>query len=286
MKAIDKHLTTALPRLAGDEIIQIGTVLYKMGAPVSKHIWVLGSCTSANVRPPGADVPVYVDTFRTEAEMLAAWFRWIDKAQPDILIGYNIFGFDSRYVWDRLHQLFTDEQVKQIIRSYSLLRSRPPRLEEKFLSSSAMGDNTMYFISSPGRLQIDLLPYIRRNHNLDSYSLDNVSATFVSGSLSALKPAAADAETFRFATKSTKGIVIGRYITLLDEDNDRVVDRCQVVNVEPKAITVVISGGQKTLDDHGVAPVRWAQVKDDVSPKDIFRLHRGTADDRAVIAKY
>lgn len=285
IKTIDKHLTAALPRIAGDEIIQIGTVLYKLGAPVSKHIWVLGSCTTTNVRPPGADVPIYVDTFRTEAEMLAAWFRWIDKTQPDILIGYNIFGFDSRYVWDRLHQLFTEEQVKQIIRSYSLLRSRPPRLEEKFLSSSAMGDNTMYFISSPGRLQIDLLPYIRRNHNLDSYSLDNVSATFVSGSLGGLKPADG-AETFRFATKSTTGIVVGRYITLLDEDNDRVVDRCQIVGVEPKALTVVIPGGQATLSDHGVAPVRWAQVKDDVSPKDIFRLHRGSADDRAVIAKY
>lgn len=32
--------------------------------------------------------------------------------------------------------------------------------------------------------------------------------------------------------------------------------------------------------------VRWCLAKDDVTPKDIFRMTNGTADDRAVIAKY
>jgi DNA polymerase elongation subunit (family B) len=203
-----------------------------------------------------------------------------------VLIGYNIFGFDSKYVWDRLEQLAAKHDVRSIVAPLSYLRSRPPRLEEKFLSSSAMGDNTMYFMGSPGRLQIDLLPYVRRNHNLDSYTLDNVSATFMSGTiLGPLKPTNVE-NTFCFATKSTKGIVVGRYITLMDEENDRVVDRCYVTGVEAKALTVVIEGGAATLADHGLAPVRWAQVKDDVSPKDIFRLHKGSAADRAIIAKY
>lgn len=286
MAALDKALTKGLPAIAGDEIIQIGTVLYKQGVAVSKHIWVLGSCAAAEVKPPGADVPIGVYAYESEATMIKEWFRWIGKTQPDILIGYNIFGFDSKYVWDRIHELFSTEEAKMIAAPLSYLRSRPPRLEEKFLSSSAMGDNTMYFLGSPGRLQIDLLPYVRRNHNLDSYTLDNVSATFVSGAvLGALKPTD-EVDTFRFATKSTKGTVVGRYITLLDSENDRVVDRCAVVGVEPKALIVRIEDGLAVLEDHGAAPVRWAQVKDDVSPKDIFRLHRGSASDRATIARY
>ena len=32
--------------------------------------------------------------------------------------------------------------------------------------------------------------------------------------------------------------------------------------------------------------VRWCLAKDDVTPKDIFRMTNGTADDRSVIAKY
>jgi len=282
---LDALVTKALPTVAGDEIIQIGTVLYKLGAPVSKHIWVLGTCNRDAVRPPGADVPIHTYVFMKEIDMLKAWIKWIGTTSPDVLVGYNIFGFDSKYIYDRMATFLNKHELKKALAPLSCLASRPPRLEEKFLSSSAMGDNTMYFISSAGRLQIDLLPYIRRNHNLDSYKLDNVSATFVGGGLSDLV-CVDGAETYRFKTKSTKGIVVGRYITLMDEENDRVVEKCAVVGVEAKALIVTIEGGAATLADHGVAPVRWAQVKDDVSPKDIFRLHRGSADDRAIIARY
>jgi len=285
LSLLDKHLTALFPTVAGDEIIQIGTVLYRGNNAVSKHIWVLGSCNRDAVRPPGAEVPVHVYVFENEAKMLTAWIQWIGSEAPDVLIGYNIFGFDSKYIHDRLASSLGKHDLKRALLPLSCLSSRPPRLEEKFLSSSAMGDNTMWFISTAGRLQIDLLPYIRRNHNLDSYKLDNVSATFVGGGMKDLV-CTDGAETYKFATKSTKGIVVGRYITLMDEENDRVVEKCAVVGVEPKALLVKIEGGAATLADHGVAPVRWAQVKDDVSPKDIFRLHRGSADDRAVIAKY
>jgi DNA polymerase elongation subunit (family B) len=282
---LDELVTAALPTVAGDEIIQIGTVLYKLGAPVSKHIWVLGSCNRDAVRPPGADVPIHVYVFQTEVAMLRAWIKWVGEVSPDVLVGYNIFGFDSKYIYDRMATYLSKFELKKALAPLSCLGSRPPKLEEKFLSSSAMGDNTMYFIGSAGRLQIDLLPYIRRNHNLDSYKLDNVSATFVSGGLKDLVCMDGN-ETYRFKTKSTKGIVVGRYLTLMDEENDLVVEKCAVVGVEPNALLVTIEGGARTLADHGVAPVRWAQVKDDVSPKDIFRLHRGSADDRAIIARY
>jgi len=286
LSALDEAVTDALGPIAGDEIIQIGTVLYRSGKPVSKHIWVLGSCDEAGVRPPGANVPIHVYSFKEEATMLRAWIKWIGVTSPDVLIGYNIFGFDSKYFHDRLSQfVVSKDDLRKSLAPLSLLRSRPPKLEEKFLSSSAMGDNTMHFISSVGRLQIDLLPYIRRNNNLDSYSLDNVSATFVSGGLSGLTKMEGE-ETYTFKTKSTKSIVVGRYITLMDEENDRVVDRCPVLAVEGKSLTIHIPGGDAALADHGMAPIRWAQVKDDVSPKDIFRLHRGSAEDRAIIARY
>lgn len=293
--ALDDTLTKVLPALRGDEIIQIGTVLYRHEIPVSKHIWVLGDVVASEVKPPGVEVPVSVYSYTDEFAMLKAWIAWMGRTDADVIIGYNIFGFDERYVWERLLELGGGEKakvVKEAVRPWSRLRSRPPRLEEKFLSSSAMGDNTMHILGSVGRLHIDLLPHIRRSYNLDSYTLDNVSATFMSGAVTgALAPFATKGlktghEVFRFPTKSTKGIVAGRYITLMDVENDRVVDRCEVLAVEPKALVVAIEGGQAALDDHGLAPARWAQVKDDVSPKDIFRLHRGTASDRAVVAKY
>jgi 3-hydroxybutyryl-CoA dehydrogenase len=127
-----------------------------------------------------------------------------------------------------------------------------------------------------------LLPYIRRNHNLDSYTLDNVSATFVSGPVKGVKQATEN--TVQFSTKSTKGLVVGRYVTLMDDENDRVLDRALVVAIEDKTVTIRATAAERT--EHGATPTRWAQVKDDVSPKDIFRLHRGTAKDRAIVARY
>ena len=298
--------------IQGDEVIQIGIVLYRKAKPISKHIWVLKSVDAAAVRPPGEDVPIEVYSFEDEATMLRAWFQWLGRTDPDILIGYNIFGFDSKYVWDRLETLVGLKETIKITAPLSALKSRPTKLEEKFLSSSAMGDNTMHFMNSPGRLQIDLLPYIRRNHNLDSYSLDNVSATFVSGAIQSLKQCEdkdkdKDNETFIVATKSTKGTLPGRFITLMDDENDRIVEKAEVLAVAPKALTIKIKGGQEKLKDPlcssaaerdypsgsealrwdaGTSPVKWAQVKDDVSPKDIFRFHRGTAKERGIVARY
>lgn len=275
-------LSSAWPEIEGDEIIQIGTVLYCQGVAVSKHIWVLGTVDEEAVKPPGASVPIHVNSFDTEAQLLHSWFAWVGRTNPDILLGYNLFGFDCRYLWQRLEERVGVKEAIRIAAPLSCLKSKDARLEEKFLSSSAMGDNTMHFISSPGRLQIDLLPYIRRNHNLDSYSLDNVSATFVSGAVKDVVQVAAD--RVRFLTKSTKGMVVGRYVTLMDDENDRILDRALVVAVEDKALTIAATAAE--MAEHGSRPTRWAQVKDDVSPKDIFKFHRGTAADRAKIARY
>jgi DNA polymerase elongation subunit (family B) len=279
--ALDTALTASLPAIAGDPIIQIGMVLYRNGVPVRKHIWVLGGCDREAVKPPGLEVPIEVYVFHDETALLRAWCRWMSDNDPDVLVGYNVFGFDETFVWDRAKEL----HIESALAPWSRLGTTKPALEKKELSSAAMGDNTMYMLKSIGRLQVDMLHYVRKNYPLDSYTLDNVSATFVSGAVvGALKEEGK--KTFRFGTKSTKGTVVGRYITLLDEENDRVVDRCIVVGVEPKALVVEITGGQATLDEHGAAPVRWAQVKDDISPQQIFASQRGSDKDRALIAKY
>jgi DNA polymerase elongation subunit (family B) len=280
---VETQLTAIFPPICGDPVIQIGTVLYRKNTAVSKHIWVLGSCDRDLVKPPGASVPIEVYVFDNEASLIKSWARWIGKADIDVLIGYNIFGFDEKFLYERCEEL----GIANLLYPFSRLMSSKVRLEEKFLSSAAMGDNTMYVLKSTGRLQIDMLHYVRRNYNLDSYTLDNVSATFVSGNIIGEVEQQEDDETiFKFKTKSTKGIVKGRYITLMDEENDRVIYKSLVLNVEPKALTILIEGGLEELNESGVKAVKWAQVKDDVSPKELFALHKGDAKDRAKIAKY
>ena len=280
---LDEYLCElGLPEIKGDEIIQVGIVLYRNNKAAEKHIFVLNTCEREKVAPPSMrDVPVHVYVFTTESQMLVAFHKWLKNTDPDVMIGYNIFGFDEKYVWERCEELACTEHAI----AWSRLTTGKPRLIEKFLSSAAMGDNTMYIINAPGRLKIDLLPYIRRNYNLDSYTLDNVSATFMSGSING-KVTEIDTNTLSIPTKSSKTAVIGRYIVLLDDDNDHVIDKAEIIAVEEKAVHIRIENGMAKLAEHGIPPSRWAQVKDDVSPKELFALQRGSAADRAKIARY
>ena len=57
----------------------------------------------------------------------------------------------------------------------------------------------------------------------------------------------------------------------------------KVVSVNKTDSTFIIDGH---VTPDMTKKVRWCMAKDDVTPKDIFRMTNGTADDRAVIAKY
>ena len=211
---LDEYLSDKikLPDVRGDELVQIGIVLYRNNKPESKHIFVLGTCNREKVAPPSSStVPIHVYAFDLEQKLLQAFHNWLGKIDPDVMIGYNVFGFDEQYLWLRAQELNCTNSCQ----SWSRLSTGKPRLVEKFLSSAAMGDNTMYIINSPGRLKVDLLPYVRRNYNLDSYTLDNVSATFMSGSVKSVT--VVDANTLKVFTKSTKGALVGRFIVLMDE---------------------------------------------------------------------
>ena len=275
--AIDRAealLDRCLPRPEGDPIIQIGSVMYVNGKPVRKDIFVLGTCTEV----AGSKAVACA----SERALITKWCHLIHELDPDIMVGYNIFGFDDKYLWDRA----TVNQCTDALRAFSRVHDekKKPELQEKFLSSSAMGDNTFYVISAIGRLHIDLLAYVRRNAVLDSYSLDNVTATFMSGSVLTVTPGSGG--LFTVKTKSTKGTTAGRYIVLMDEENDVIGDKYEIVTVEPKALHVRILDGGEALREHSLPPTRWAQSKDDVSPKDIFALHAEGPAERAKVAAY
>ena len=278
----EELMNRCFPEPDGDPIIQIGSVLYVNGKPVRKDIYVLGSCN------PVAGANTNTHAYATEKALITNWCRLIEEIDPDIMVGYNIFGFDDKYLFDRA----TVNRCTEALRAFSRVNDprKRPELQKKFLSSSAMGDNTFYVISATGRLHIDLLAYVRRNAVLDSYSLDNVTATFMSGSvlsvLSVLSVSSGVDDLFIVKTKSTKGTTVGRYIVLMDEENDVIGDKCEIVAVEPKALHIRMLDRGEALREHSLPPTRWAQSKDDVSPKDIFALHAEGPAERAKVAAY
>lgn len=263
----------------GDPIIQIGVVLVRAGSPTEKHIFVRGTCDAV----PGA----IVHSKLTEKAMLMDWASFMDERNADMLIGYNTFGFDERYVWERAQQLGIEGTTEFQALSRLADIGKEVKLEEKRLSSSALGDNFLFTWSTHGRVQIDLYHYIKRSFNLTSYKLDSVCQHFMSGKLTGVDTGGTDVPSgcWVLKTKTTGDVVIGRYIVLLDETGDIAVDKLKIVDIRKGSGVVVEAGSVEDALNTGLA-VKWAVVKDDVSPADIFRLDRGSSADRARIAAY
>ena len=257
----------------GDPVIQIGVILTRTGKPTEKHIFVRGSCDEV----PGA----VVHSKKSEKGMLLDWASCMEEWNVDVLIGYNTFGFDERYLWKRAEILgLTGSGPFQALSRLSDC-GKEVKLEEKRLTSSALGDNFLYTWSTHGRVQIDLYHYVKRSFTLGSYKLDSVCQHFMSGALQGVEQGV---DKWTLKTKSTGDIIPGRYIVLLDETGDVSVDKLKVLEVQ-KGLIVVEPPPEGEGEDVGSA-IKWAMVKDDVSPADIFRLDRGSSADRAKVAAY
>ena len=157
------------PPLSGDPIIQIGTTFHKYGSRECfyKHVITLGTCEPIE--------GVEVVECKTEAEVLIEWRNLMRRMDPDILTGYNIFGFDFDYVFNRAAELGIQDKFMRLSR----LQGRDSQYKEQKLSSSALGDNLLRYIQMEGRVLIDLMKVVQRDHKLDSYKLDNVAHHFL-----------------------------------------------------------------------------------------------------------
>ena len=258
----------------GDPIIQIGCVVKDSDGSIQKTIFVLDTCDDI----PGAIVKHY----KTEKEMLVKWFDWLIETNPDIWVGYNIFGFDERYVWQRaeLLKITTYDSIQMMSRLFG--HGGKVSLQEKRLASSALGDNFLHTLSLQGRLQIDLYHVVKRGYQLPSYKLDEVTKYFMSGKLKTIKKN--EDGTWNIQTSATGNARVGRAVILLDETGDELTDKLPIMEVGQGFLKVQPSDADSEVDTD--LAVKWVIVKDDVSPADIFRLHRGTSADRATIAAY
>jgi DNA polymerase delta subunit 1 len=113
------------------------------------------------------------DSFETERELLQAFQKHLAKIDPDIITGWNIFGFDLEYLFVRATIHCGLAPV------WGRVRGETVELVEKNLSSSALGNNMLKMVPMKGRYVFDLFQDVKREHKLESYSLNNVSKHFL-----------------------------------------------------------------------------------------------------------
>ncbi len=158
-----------------DNLIQIATAFQRYGEAEPYHRAVV--CLRQTDEVEGTQI----EWSDFEHEVIDRWARMVREHKTDILIGYNTAQFDWRYVSGRAGVLVDDESGDPLADLELLGRmvEGGGAVREFELNSGAYGQNKFFVLQTPGVQQIDLLQYMRREHKLDSYSLDNVSKKFL-----------------------------------------------------------------------------------------------------------
>jgi DNA polymerase elongation subunit (family B) len=230
-----------------------------------------------------------VETYETESEVLLAWQQLVQRENPDIIIGYNIFGFDYEFMFRRSEENNCVEDFLKLGRNKDEVcgtrdkDSGKWKIEESSIQI-ASGQHDLRFIKMNGRLQVDLYNFYRRTENLTSYKLDYVAGNFIGDFAKKIEH---NNSNSIISTSNLTGLLIGSYIHIeeIGHSVDYYADGAKylVTEIDKVNCKFTIEG---IIDPDFNKKVRWCLAKDDVTPKDIFRMTNGTADDRSVIAKY
>jgi DNA polymerase delta subunit 1 len=151
------------PRNREDVVFQIGMTTRTFGS---------GEDTSTTRRCLCLKETAGYDSFKTEKELLQAFEKYLIEVDPDIITGWNIFGFDLEY-------LITRAVTHGLAPVWGRVRGSVAELVTKNLSSSALGNNELKMVPMKGRYVFDLFQDVKREHKLESYSLNNVSKHFL-----------------------------------------------------------------------------------------------------------
>ena len=246
IELINNVMNEHFPPVQGDNLIQIGTTFQKLGEPdcFLKHIIVLDSCDNISndelVRDENKDTEfplkdlekyikkhgleefslsgvediggylksctpeeksrlndhliklnymrqaetdkadVVVEVYDNMKDVLLAWTRLIVMSDVDVIVGYNIFGFDFKFMYECAQVCDCVEEFMQIGRMKGFVQKMHVQGHNiKDTNKKQSQDDMAHNIEMHGRLVIDLFKVVQTSYNLDSYKLDNVCEKFL-----------------------------------------------------------------------------------------------------------
>ena len=167
---------------AKDVVFQISCVFARNGDKEDKYEKYLLSLFNPDPDVVGEDINIYL--YDNEMALLKGFVDIIHEKQPNIICGYNIFTFDIPYMIERAKFNFIqDEFDRQGFDKFG-------HAKEKTISwsSSAYKNQEFQYLDAEGRIFVDLLPLVRRDFKMDSYTLKNISTHFIGETKDPLTP--------------------------------------------------------------------------------------------------
>ncbi len=290
------------PTRPQDKLIQIGTTVRMFNNPEYElnHIITLKSCNKFTDDPN-----TIVESYDTEEEVIMAWQQLIQRVNPDIITGYNILGFDYWYLYERAQMFGVEEEFGYLgklnpdkFENEFIKGKLISKLREKSLSSSALGDNKMKILDMIGRVNIDLLNFVRRTQKFKSYKLDFVSTKIINGEI--INCELMENGLCRMSVDNTVGLFKGGYFSINMKTKIELADKDIYIADDENYFT--LNGSKKFLIEDfekgkylyvkedltqlNKEKCRWGLSKDDVTPAQIFEFQGKDGHHRGIVAKY
>ena len=281
-------LQEIFPQVEGDKVTFIGSTFLTYGEkrPYLNHCIFIDTCNSLKDEVANSEI----ETYKTEREVLLAWTRLIQRENPDIIIGYNICGFDYEFMFRRSLENSCENEFLRLSRNKGeFCGTRDYTTGKVCIKESsiviASGQHDLHYIDMTGRLQIDLYNYFRRDFNLTSYKLDYCAGYFIGDGVKKLEHLPTG--NTRISSSNLMGLENGNYINFEESSHstDTYKDgaKFKVLNLNLVDKTFEIEGHEQPDMKKSV---RWGLAKDDVTPQDIFKMTNEGPAERAIIAKY
>ena len=161
------------PEAEKDPVIQIANALtvYGEAKPMVQNVFTLKGCLPI--------VGAQVISSENEDEMLMKWRAFLEACDPDIITGYNVQNFDIPYLLDRAETLSKKSTAIRGFAQWGRIKNSKAKMRDTTFQSAAYGKRNNVETTIEGRVIFDMLPYMQRNHNLSSYSLNSVCAKYL-----------------------------------------------------------------------------------------------------------
>lgn len=241
-------ITSAMPNAErpNDKIFQIGCTSLIKGVK-KKYLFSLGKPDHKKV---GLDVDLRC--FKTEADLIVSLRDLIRDEEYNVIIGYNILGWDFLYMIGRskFTKCFSEFDTMGCLNGIHD-KEVAPKFESKAYSAQKL-----VYLDSEGRLFLDLLPIIKRDHKLLNYRLKTVTTHFGLPTKDPLTPQDIF-RCFREFTAESLGVcgkycfVEGTQVSLehMSVPIESMINNKQVISYDEKERGLILSNQSKFFDN-------------------------------------
>ncbi len=157
-----------------DKVFQLSAIFGRTSSKKFKRVLLTLGKTDISLVKASPDDDLEIIHCKTEAALLEGYTALIQRFQPNVIIGYNIFKFDIPYMIDRAKLLMCADFDKQ-----GFLKDDHAKQKTIKWSSSAFKNQEFDYLDAEGRLFVDLLPIVQRDNRLPNYKLSTVAEKFI-----------------------------------------------------------------------------------------------------------